>query len=172
MVINVPAESSIEDEEDGDQGKDRGEEEVQEGQVKQVDAESTKLGPYQTGSVSFLKEFKSVHVLVSGSSSGKIVFWDLLRRDALGSVTVKGSITSGEIGLNDQYLIVGSSLGVIRMLNIANIRKPILVKSLKIFKGKAVSCVAINPTFDILAVVSKNSKKVYFLNLKYSIIIL
>jgi len=40
-------------------------------------------------------------VLVSGSSSGKIVFWDLLRRDALGSVTVKGSITSGEIGLND-----------------------------------------------------------------------
>ena len=63
---------------------------------------------------------------------------------------------------------MGSSLGVIRMLNIANIRKPILVKSLKIFKGKAVSCVAINPTYDILAVISKSSKKVYFLNLKYS----
>jgi hypothetical protein len=54
--------------------------------VKVIDAESLKLGPYQTGSVTFLREFKSVHVLVSGSSSGKIVFWDILRRDALTSL--------------------------------------------------------------------------------------
>ena len=35
----------------------------------------------------FLKEFHSVNVLVSGSSTGKIVFWDIIKRDALTSIS-------------------------------------------------------------------------------------
>jgi hypothetical protein len=52
--------------------------------------DAIKLGPYQTGSVMFIKEFHTVNVLVSGSSTGKIVFWDIIKRDSLSSIGSMG----------------------------------------------------------------------------------
>jgi hypothetical protein len=51
---------------------------------------------------------------------------------------VKGAISSGDLAA-DQILVIGSDLGVVRIYNIANIRKPLLIKTIKVFKGKAVS---------------------------------
>ena len=127
--------------------------------------EATKLGPYQRGAVSVIKEFRGFNVLVSGCSSGNIAFWDIIKRDVLTSFTALGNITSGDLSQNDQILIVGSSLGVIRVYNIANIRKPVLQRVIKLFKNKPINNITINPNQTLIAVSSIESPKVYFLAL-------
>lgn len=69
--------------------------------MRQIEVEATKLGPYQKGSVSFLKEFKAVNVLLSGCKSGNISFWDTVKRDVVCNFTALGSISSGDLSPND-----------------------------------------------------------------------
>ena len=66
-----------------------------------IEVEATKLGPYQKGSVSILKEFKTVNVLLSGCSSGNITFWDIVKRDVICNFTALGGLTSGDLSSND-----------------------------------------------------------------------
>lgn len=105
-----------------------------------------------------------MHVLVTGCLSGKILFWDIIKRDVICSFTIKGKITTGEIQNNDQTLVIGTELGVIRFFNIANIRKPVLTKVIKIYNKKPITCLTYNPDNSIIAVSSVDSPKIYFLN--------
>jgi WD40 repeat protein len=166
IILSITAEPSQEAEDDGDPLKDRGEEDQQEGKVTIIDADATKLGPYQKGAITFIKEIKSVHVLITGCESGKIVFWDIIKRDVICSYPLLGNITSGDLSANDQLLAVGTDNGVVRILNIANIRKPVLLKLIKLYKGKPISNVLFSPTQDTIAVSSVNSPKIYFLSVK------
>lgn len=51
--------------------------------------------------MSFLKEFKTVNVLLSGCSSGNITFWDIVRRDVICNFTALGDISCGDLTMND-----------------------------------------------------------------------
>jgi len=73
-----------------------------------LEVEPVKMGPYQKGALRFIREMKSVHVLITGCESGKILFWDIIKREVLCSFIVKGNIISGDLALNDLMLIVGT----------------------------------------------------------------
>ena len=53
-----------------------------------LDVEAIKLGPYQKGPVMFIREFRSVNVVVTGCNEGNVVFWDVVRRDVLSGFSV------------------------------------------------------------------------------------
>jgi WD40 repeat protein len=60
-------------------------------------------------------------------------------------------------------LVTGSDHGVLRIYNIANIRKPVLLRLIKLFTNKPITNIAFNPQHNTIAVCSTDSPKVFFL---------
>jgi hypothetical protein len=90
IILPIMAEPSQDEEDEPDPAKDGANEDVDEGAVKIHEVEATKLGPFQRGAVTMLKEFHNHNVMVSCCTSGNIAFWDIVKRDVLTSFTALG----------------------------------------------------------------------------------
>ncbi|CAD8159373.1 unnamed protein product [Paramecium pentaurelia] len=153
FIIPVPAEGQL--------GEDEAQVDQQE-EDKIIDLtheiEPVKLGPFQKGVITFIREYKQHNVIVCGSDQGIVLFMDVITKQPLSSFNMEGKIYSGE--LIEPNLIIGTSAGVLRFYNVADIRQPVLFKMIKLYIDKPITSISIND--NNLAVCSIDSPTIFF----------
>jgi len=103
-------------------------EEEEEDASREISLDVIKYGPFHTGPVIFLKEFTNFNTVISISQKGRIFFWDIQRRELISSFKINCEITCADIDHSDSFMFIGSNEGVIRVVDITNVR---LIRILK-----------------------------------------
>ncbi|EGR30550.1 hypothetical protein IMG5_129360, partial [Ichthyophthirius multifiliis] len=120
IILPIEAESNDIDEEE-EQAENQNDNDQDEQESIDLEVEADKLGPFHVGSVSFIQEFQNSNIVVSCSQNGRLFFWDIEKRVQISQFKIKGDITSADLSQNDQVLVLGSSKGVIRVIDIFDI---------------------------------------------------
>jgi len=61
-------------------------------------------------------------------------------------------------------MFLGSKDGVIRAVDITNVKQIRILKQIRLFKNKPISCVKFNPPGNMVSATSIESKKIFFIN--------
>ena len=109
-----------------------------------------------------IKEMKKENVLVSVCKSGKIVFWDLVKKDSSYNYNSLCDVSSADLSNNSELVALGSNEGVLRIINVFNVRRAKLVKYVKLFKNKPITNVCFSHNNQYIAASSNKARKIFF----------
>ncbi|EAR97028.3 hypothetical protein TTHERM_00196190 (macronuclear) [Tetrahymena thermophila SB210] len=171
IIFPVEGETFDIEEEEEQQDKENENHSDNEDESREIEIQTEKKGPYPFSPIVFIRELENQNVVITVTQNSYIYFWDIEKKIQVSTFKLNCTIVCGDIHPNSKTLILGSSSGVIRILDISNLNGVHLLKQIKVLKDKPVSNLHFNPDGSMFFVSSTESKKIYLINsTKYNII--
>jgi WD40 repeat protein len=180
LMIPQPAEANVDDLDDDQAGDKTPSDDENKKEEKQLELEVKKVGPFHTAEIVYLKEMKILDILVSVSRDGMVFIWNLVESKLAFSLYInltlnllENVITSyhyhsetnkAQISNDDKLLVLGSSQGCVRIIDITDLANFQVRKIYRFFKTKEISSICINSEKSLISCSSQRSKKVFFIS--------
>eukprot|EP00825_Cyclidium_porcatum_P004670 TRINITY_DN1220_c0_g1_i2.p1 TRINITY_DN1220_c0_g1~~TRINITY_DN1220_c0_g1_i2.p1 ORF type:complete len:1061 (-),score=222.02 TRINITY_DN1220_c0_g1_i2:1563-4745(-) len=169
-IVTFPkeGESNMLEEEEEPQDKDQEKKEEEE-EEQELEIETINVGPFPTSSIIYIKEISKGNNVFFISQSGDCYLYDFYNKEVISHFKQNCQVTCADIDNDEQYLVTGSSEGVVRIYDFSNPKEVNLLKQVKIIEKKRIDNIQINKEKTLIAVSAKSSKKIFFVSIKNQI---
>lgn len=130
----------------------------------QIDVNPSLIGMFHNSKVVFCDEIKETKKLVAVSQNGLVTLHDLATGNLSSFLKIEAVITSVHINATGNLIVLGSSNGCIRILDLSNSREIKTVFCKKLHKSNPIRVVKFSHDQTMICFATEKSNRVYFLS--------
>jgi WD40 repeat protein len=132
--------------------------------VQTINADPELLGFFHCSKVIFCDEIKDTNKVVSVSVNGLVLIHNMDNGKLVANMKFNAVFTAADIGRMGNILVLATNAGVLRAIDLSDLKSPRLIYCRKLHKSKSIRVARLSGDQKYIAVVFEESSKVYFLS--------